>query len=443
MYRHRRTLALCWVALSAAGAADADAQASANEGSVQGMVYDSIADEPLGDAAVFLWNTSYRAVTDARGRFRLDGVPAGAYTVVFYHARLGQMGISAGPRPIIVTAGRTTDVDLGTPSMFTVVSSQCLVEPQAPGTGTLVGWVGDAESGTAMPGASVSLSWQVDGDKSPRRVQLRTDGSGWYRACEAPAGVPIIVSAGFLDREGYRHEVVVAEGGVAEAGFLLSPIEPSHVRGRLVDAESRESVADAEVWLRGTGFRAVTGPDGSFRFGDVPAGTYMMFARHLRYGTKLDTLVVPSGQTISVEMHLPAKAIEIAPITVSVESRPLTERSMGGLTIERAQIDSLRGKVRDVADILRLTNVPGIIVRRDGDTLCIGYMPGQVRMMFRNGCVPMIVFINNVRASNTDLAVQISPEAIDHVTVYRPVEAGNLFGLGAGNGVLAIFTRRR
>jgi hypothetical protein len=69
-------------------------------------------------------------------------------------------------------------------------------------------------------------------------------------------------------------------------------------------------------------------------------------------------------------------------------------------------------------------------------------MPGQVRMMFNSGCVPMVIFINNVRTTNTDLALRLPPESIDHMVIYKPVEAGNLFGLGSGNGVLAIFTRQ-
>ena len=142
-------------------------------------------------------------------------------------------------------------------------------------------------------------------------------------------------------------------------------------------------------------------------------------------------------------MRLSTEAIEIAPITVAVESRPMTERAMGGILIDRVAVDRVRRRARDAADVLRSQNLPGVIVRRRGDgTLCIGYMPGQVRMMWNTGCVPMIIFINNVRATNTDLALQLPPEAIDHMVIYKPLEAGNLFGMGSANGVLAIFTRQ-
>jgi hypothetical protein len=413
-------------------------------GVVRGEVYDSTTQGPLADAAVFLWDTPHRAVTDAEGRFLIRDVPAGEYTLLFFHTRLGEMGISPGPTRVLIQAGDTLEVGLATPSVFTSVVSACLYAEPVAGTGAIAGWVGDGDSGMGLPRAEVTLSWTDPGQSQPVRLMLDTDAGGWYRTCSAPAGLPITASARFLDRQGLRREVAVEEGGATEAGFLLWKLGPSRVSGHVVDASSNEAVGDVEVWLRGTSFHTITGPEGQFRFGSVPPGTYTMFARRLGYGTKHDTLEVPSEQTLSVEMRIDTRPIEIAPVTVTVESRPITQRAMGGLVIDRAKIDEVRGRVRDAADILQAQHLPGIIVRRrnDGST-CVGYMPGQVRMMFNSGCVPMVIFINDVRATNTDLALQLPPDAIERIVLYRPVEAGNLYGLGSGNGILAIYTRSR
>jgi hypothetical protein len=413
-------------------------------GAVRGEVYDSTTHEPLGDAAVFLWNTSHRAVTDSAGRFLIPAVPPGEYSILFFHTRLGERGISPGPQTLEVRPGDTVEVNLATPSIFTSVVSACLYGARAPGTGAVGGWVGDGESGMGMPGAEVTLAWTPPEGVQPTRLHLEADSRGWYYTCEAPAGTPITASARFLDREGLRREITVAVGGSTEAGFLLWKLAPSRIAGRILDASTDRPVEDAEVWLRGTSFRTVTGSNGAFVLGSVPPGIYTLFARHLAYGTRQDTLEVPSEQTLTVEMRVDARAIEMEPLTVTVESRPLTQRAMGGLVINRAEIDEIRARVRDAADILQAQHLPGIIVRRrsDGST-CVGYMPGQVRMMFNSGCVPMVIFINDVRATNPDMALQLPPDAIDRIVLYRPVEAGNLFGLGSGNGILAIYTRLR
>lgn len=415
-------------------------------GAVRGVVYDSMAQAPLTDAAVFLWNTSHRAVTDAEGRFLIGDVPSGEYTLLFYHTRLGEMGISPGPLPVVVQPSDTVEVRLATPSTFTMKVTPCMLEDAGPGTGTLAGWVGDGATGMSLPQARVELSWTPDGSTRPQHLQLETDAGGWYRTCAAPSGTPITATASFFDRTGLRRELTVAEGGVVEAAFLLWELEDASVVGRIVDATTRSGVGDAEVWLRGTEHRSVTRSDGAFDLGDVHPGTYMLFARHLQYGTKQDTLIVSSGTDVSVEMRVDTRPILIAPITVTVEAERATRRAMGGLTITKAQIDEVRGRARDAADILQSQHLPGVIIRRRSDSsLCVGYTSGQVRMLNNTsgGCVPMMVFINDVRATNTDLALQMPPESIDRIVIYKPLEAGNLFGAGAANGVLVIYTRNR
>ncbi|HSG08526.1 MAG TPA: carboxypeptidase regulatory-like domain-containing protein [Longimicrobiales bacterium] len=432
--------------LLAFGAGGLEAQARPTEpapGRVQGVVFDSTRQAPLSDAAVFLFGTPHQAVSGEDGAFVIADVPAGEYTLLFYHPLLGELGVSPGPRAVTVRANATTEASLATPSWFTVVASQCLMEASEPGTGILAGWVGDGESGMGMPKAHVSLSWSVEGSREPTRRELETDASGWYRLCNAPADVPILASARFLNLQGLRREVAVSEGGMAQVAFLLWELEPARVSGAVHDATSGAGVAGAEVWLQGTSFRRVTGNEGDFRFGDVPPGTYTMFARHLQYGTRRDTLVVASGQALSVDMRVDTEAIELDPLTVTVEAVPLTRRAMGGLTVNREQIEKISSRARDAADVIQALHLPGVIVRRRGDgTLCVGYQPGQVRMMFNSGCVSMEIYINDVHATSAEMALHLPPDAVERIVLFRPVEAGNLFPINTANGVMVIYTRQ-
>ena len=425
-------------ALAAVGAVGAGAQ----DGVVYGAAYDSIRGGPLTGATVFLWQTSHRAVTDAEGRYRMVGVRPGRYSVVFSHMRLDELGVSLGPRPISVAALDSTRVDLGTPSTFTLVASQCFREQFISGTGVVAGRVADGDTGIGLPGSQVTLSWDVPGTRDPDRLTLRTDYNGWFRTCTAPADTPIALTAHFLNRQGASREISVAEHGVVEAGFLLFALEPSSVSGRLLDASAGAPVAEAVVWLRGTSFRGLTDGGGRFTMEGVPPGTYMLMSEHLVYGTKMDTLEVPSGRRVAVEMMLDTRAVEIAPITVTVEAVSLPDRARGGVHITAAAVDGVRDLARDVADLVRAQHISGVIVQRGEDgSLCIGSVPGQVRMRFTSACVPMVIFLNGTRTTNTDMVLQISPAAVDRMVIYRPVEAGSLFGLGGASGVLEIYTK--
>ena len=420
----------------------ASAGVQAQTGSVRGLVYDSIAEAPLADAAVFLWDTPHQAVSDSTGRFVIPDVPPGDYSVLFFHTRLGEMGASPGPVPVTVLPSTAHEVELATPAMTTILGMQCLMQERPDDVGALAGRVWDAASQLPLSGAHVTLSWNVEEQPEPRTIDAWTTADGWFSTCAVPADVPVLVSASFYGREGIRREIQVANHGMEQAAIALYDTEPSRVSGRLADRTTGSAVEGAETWLRGTDFRTLSRSDGSFVFDAVPPGTYMLMTDHLAYGVKMDTLVVPHGERLAVTMLLDNRPIEIAPLTVTADAPPVElDRKRGGRVITRSEIEEVRQTSRDASDILRSLHVPGVIVRHHSDgTICVGYITGQVRMI-QSGCVPMLVYVNDVRATDPNLALRISPDAVERMVLYKPLEAGNLFGLGAGNGVWMIYTR--
>jgi hypothetical protein len=434
-----RTLVVAMVALTIRPVATLAAQA----GSVSGIVYDSIAEAPLADAAVFLWGTPYKAISDANGRYRIDGVPPGEYSLLFFHTRLGEMGLSPGPHPITLGGGdERLGIELATPSMRTMVTTECLMEAPPPGSGIVAGRVKDGESDLRLGGSDVTLTWNVRDTEREESLAMRTDPLGWYYTCSAPRDVPIVASASFYGRESHRREVSLGADGFTEVDFAVFPLDPSSVAGRLLDASTGRPVDQARVWLRGTTLRASTNRDGRFDLGEVVPGTYMLVTDHLSYGEKMDTLEVPSGLELRVEMLLDTRPIEIAPITVTVDRRaPISAGMGGGIVITREDIEPIRQRSRDASDVIRSLHVPGVIVRHHSNgTICVGYSTGQVKML-QTGCVEMVIYINDVRATDPDLALRVSPDAIERMVIYKPVEASNLFGLGGASGVWMIYTR--
>ncbi len=412
-------------------------------GSVTGVVWDSIAGEALVDAAVFLWDTRYRTTTDTVGRFVIEGVPVGEYQALFFHERLGRRGVSPGMVAVEVRAGEVSDLRLGTPGMATMLAFECLTAAERPDkVGAVAGRVWDAESQVGLVGAHVELSWDEGNSRTPGRIEAWTSADGWYASCAVPADVPVLVSADYYGRGAVRREIAVAENGFVQAPIALYEIEPSEVSVQLVDRTTGDAVEGAEAWLRGTEFRAVSNGAGTFSFDDVPPGEYMLMTNHLAYGTKMDTLVVPDADHLAVQMLLDNRPIEVAPIVVTAAARPVEiDRRRGGLVITKAQIDEVRQQSRDASDILRSLHVPGVMVRPNSDgSVCVGFVQGMVRM-FTTGCEPMLIFVNDIRAADPYQALRLSPDAVERMVLYKPLEAGNLFGLGGGNGVWMIYTR--
>lgn len=96
----------------------------ASRAAVDGIVWDSASDAPLTGAQVFISGTQYGAVTDEVGRFRLQDLPDGEFSISFMHPRLDSVGVIATPQPISLQAGETVAVELGVPGPLHVAAAR-------------------------------------------------------------------------------------------------------------------------------------------------------------------------------------------------------------------------------------------------------------------------------------------------------------------------------
>lgn len=415
-------------------------------GVVEGLVYDSTASQPLAGARVFLWNTSMFATTDDAGRFAIEDVPPGDYSLVFFHPRLTSLGVSSGRTPVTVDDDDRVSVALSTPSMMTILSLLCELEDPGQQAGRAIGYVGDASTGVPLPGAQVLLTWMEEGPDGAEHLataQARTDADGWYSICTLPAGLDVQGTAYFFGQKTNSRSFQLPNGLPARVDFALGTLRGGSVTGFLRDADSNRPIPDAEVTLTGADLSVITDSRGQFRIDDVPPGSYDLETTHLAYGDRSDLLEVGPGQDIQVELELATEPIELDPMVVSVKSgEEVQAMAVGGRLISRAQIDEVRARSQDIGDMLRQTNTPGVVVSRGGPTVCVGFRRGQVTMQ-RRECTPAQVYINDVPTSDPTVAMNLNPEVIDRVILVPPVEAGVLYSTGSSAGVILIYTRAR
>ena len=435
-------LAVAWAGLAGVRPAAAQETAAARPGgALRGTVFDSISSAPLADARVVLWNTPHRTTTDSAGAFRFPALPPGAYRVAFVHDLLLELGVSAPGADAEVAAGTTTQIALATPSPFTILSATCALEGARDDSGVAVGFVGDDDSGVPLPGATVRLAWTAP-PEPPHTLEAVADSRGWYRFCRVPAGVSVGVTAQFLNRSAGRREVVLAPGERSWIAFRAGVLQPGSISGTLTDQDRGWAVEGAEVRLAGTSYMTVSGAGGSFRLPSVEAGEYTLRATHVAYGERSEPVSVGSGTAVSVAMSMSMEPIALDPIEVSVQAiGDMDVVAGGGHVVSRRRIEEVQHRARDLADVLRLQHMTGVVVSRtaEGD-LCVGTTPGQARIMKAN-CTNAVFFVDNARISSPEAIMGMPPQAIDRIVVYRPLQAGSLFGTDSANGVIMVFTK--
>jgi hypothetical protein len=153
------------------------------------------------------------------------------------------------------------------------------------------------------------------------------------------------------------------------AGSLLAQGSTGKIEGRVRD-QAGAPIANAQVFIVGTAFNALTNPQGYYFFNNVPAGTYSVRAAFIGYkSTQVDGVKVLGGQTITTDIQLEQTAVQIEEITVVTQTQPLVPRDE---VTTKQRVD---GKFTSKLPVDRINAVlalqPGVAASTSGNTLSI------------------------------------------------------------------------
>ena len=180
----------------------------AQTGTIQGVVLDSLGIEPLAGARVGMVGSNQTVFTDENGEFVIRGLTGGRYQVSISHPSVEEVGFR--PPPIVeeVVEGQVTAVQFRMPAKSDVVFEACRGESQEDGSAAVLGQVVDRR-GRALPGATVSLTWEIFRETLggvPQQadvlgLQATADADGYYRICGVPENQLLTIRGGFEDTE--------------------------------------------------------------------------------------------------------------------------------------------------------------------------------------------------------------------------------------------------
>ena len=162
---------------------------------------------------------------------------------------------------------------------------------------------------------------------------------------------------------------IAAVGPALGAGTLLAQGSTGKIEGRVRD-QAGAPIANAQVFIVGTAFNALTNPQGYYFMNNVPASTVSVRAAFIGYkSTQVDGVRVLADQTITVDIQLEQTAVEIQEITVVSQTQPLvprdevtTKQRLDGEVVKNLPVDALN-------QVLALQ--PGVVASRSTNQLSI------------------------------------------------------------------------
>ena len=222
------------------------------------------------------------------------------------------------------------------------------------------------------------------------------------------------------------------------AGSLLAQGSTGKIEGRVRD-QAGAPIANAQVFIVGTAFNALTNPQGYYFINNVPAGTYNIRAAFIGYkSTQVDGVKVLAGQTITVDIQLEQTAVQIQEITVVTQTQPLVPRDE---VTSKQRID---GEFTSKLPVDRLNSVlilqPGVVAATpNGNTLSIRGGRTQEAVTYIDGVPVTAGYRGDSRVGSAGTEIALSPTALEEASVTTGSSSAE-FG-NAQSGVISVQTK--
>jgi len=217
------------------------------------------------------------------------------------------------------------------------------------------------------------------------------------------------------------------------AGSLLAQGSTGKIEGRVRD-QAGAPIANAQVFIVGTAFNALTNPQGYYFINNVPAGTYNVRAAFIGYkSTQVDGVKVLAGQTLTVDIQLEQTAVQIQEITVVTQTQPLVPRDE---VTSKQRID---GAFTDNLPVYRLNSVlalqPGVAASPTGNTLSIRGGRTDEAVTYVDGVPVSPGFRGNGQVSSAGYGLSLGTNALEEASVTTGSSSAE-FG-NAQSGIIA------
>ena len=290
-----------------------------------GVAVDSIRGGYLRGASVFVSGTPLSAITDASGRFKIEGIPSGSRVLEIQHPLLDSLRLALTSNPKLFSDGDSSFVMLSVPSAQTYAPTRCSPADLAKGPALIVGTVTDADSGQPSTGASVSVTWTdyEVGKRSvkalPQRRVASVSPAGDFTIC----GLPFDLVAGVVasrERDTTAAVEIDLEAMIGTVSLKLPPprkagdaarstTEPltssarASISGRVVDREGNLAKG-ARVAVEADEVSVNTEPDGTFILNGLRLGTRRLTIRKIGFEPVERSLDIPSDGLMGLNLEL-------------------------------------------------------------------------------------------------------------------------------------------
>jgi hypothetical protein len=157
-------------------------------------------------------------------------------------------------------------------------------------------------------------------------------------------------------------------------GLAVSPLAAQQTSGKVegtVTDQANVPIANAQVFVVGTSFGAVTNDRGYYFINNVPVGTYTVRAQFIGYApAEVRGIRVQGGQTATVDVKMQSSAVVLTGVTVTAAANPIVPRDqvasksiVSGDLVQNLPIDDVRNIIAVQPGVVESGASGGVSIR--------------------------------------------------------------------------------
>ncbi len=184
-------------------------------------------------------------------------------------------------------------------------------------------------------------------------------------------------------RSAFGRFLALSVGFAIALVIVTSPLSAQQTTGKIEGTVSDQAgvpIANAQVFIVGTSFGAVSNEKGYYFINNVPVGTYTLRGQFIGYApAEVRGVRVQGGQTGTVDVKMQSSAVVLTGVTVTAAANPLVPRDQvtSKFIVGGDRVGSL--PVDDVRQIVSLS--PGVVESGAGAGVSIrGGRPGEANV---------------------------------------------------------------
>ena len=308
-----------------------------------GSVTDSSSGRGIPRSRVSVAGTSFAAITDDSGRFRIEGLLRGNYTLEVATPSLDSMNtvhqsaLAFDDSTVVVIR-----VPTGNQVMATLCRSKTRTHP-----GMLMGNV--LLRGDTMPAQYMTVRAEWTGGDGRQVRQARADSRGAFLVCDVPLNTDIVVRS-ISDSGGSGSEIVRIPP--ARRFARVDVVHDQSLRGKatlagFVFSDSlKQPLSGAQVIISDLQRSTVTNEQGAFRLTDIAPGAHQLSVRRFGYAPVEAELLFHDNEQVDRQVFLErATTLDALHVTESPLPRVFEENRKAGFGtfLTRENLDSYNG----------------------------------------------------------------------------------------------------